>query len=50
MKSATNGKGSKDRITTDKKEYDKNYDRIFKKCEVCKGQCDIGRLKGGYCQ
>ena len=49
MKTADNGKGSKPR-PVDKKQYDSNYDRIFKRCEACKGRCDVGEIKGGPCQ
>jgi len=48
MNTVQNGKGSKPR-PVDKKSYDENHDRIFKKCEACKGRCEIGKLKGGVC-
>lgn len=48
MNTVKNGKGDKFR-PVDKKQYDENHDRIFKKCETCKGRCEIGKLKGGAC-
>ncbi len=50
MSEATHGgKGDKLR-PMDKPQFDENYDRIFGKCEACKGRCDIGKMKGGACQ
>ena len=49
MKTADNGKGDRPR-KVDKTTYDENYDRIFGKCEACKGRCEIGKIKGGACQ
>lgn len=50
MSEATHGgKGSTPR-KVDKVSYDKNYERIFKKCTACKGRCEIGKLKNGACQ
>ncbi len=49
MKTADNGKGDRPR-KVDKTTYDENYERIFKRCDACKGRCEVGDIKGGPCQ
>ena len=50
MKNNQAGKGDKPRPIADRKLYDNNYDRIFDKCALCKGRCEVGKLKSAPCE